>query len=185
MNSHNHHNLENSRKDFFLLVIIVSWCLLWRRNSHLNSVIRPQRPSGDRFPSTTWPYNIILISGLIRATLVSGIGLKVLNLGHFAYNFETFGERKKKLCYRVLSTVRNHVNMEWYRCMLHESIKTKRNAFPYLSKHASEAFSLIFTLSNHFTHFKTIWNFWPLQYFSRYSVSRYFLTRYSLLRYSV
>ena len=97
MNSHNHNNLENSRKDFSLLVVIVSRCLLWRRNSQLNSVIRPRRPSGDRFPSTTWPDNMILISGLIRATLVSGIDLKVLNLGRLANNFEKSlaNERKK------------------------------------------------------------------------------------------
>ena len=58
------------------------------------------------FLSITWPDNIILIPGLIRATLVSGNGLKVLNLGRFAYNFEKFGEQmNKKICYRVLSYV--------------------------------------------------------------------------------
>ena len=38
----------------------------------------------------------ILISGLIQAALVSGSGLKVLNLGRLANNFDNFGERKKK-----------------------------------------------------------------------------------------
>ena len=116
------------------------------------------------------------ISGLIRATLVSGFGLKSYSysfkLGLLCVLFwQVWRTKEKHLCYRVLSTTRNHVNMEWYRWMLHES-KTKRNAFPYLGKHASEAFNLIFTLSNHFTHF------WPFQYFSRYSVYRYFVTRY-------
>ena len=55
--------------------------------------------------------------------------------------------------------------------------------FPYLRKHASEAFSLILTLSNHFTHFKKIvdpFNIFPV---TRFSVTS--LLRYSLLRYSV
>ena len=124
------------------------------------------------------------ISGLIRATLVSGFGLKSYSysfrLGLLCVLFwQVWRTKEKHLCYRVLSTTRNHVNMEWYRWMLHESITTKRDAFPYLRKHASEAFSLIFTLSNHFTHFKTILKFCPFQYFSRYSVSRYFVTLFS------
>ena len=117
------------------------------------------------------------ISGLIRATLVSGFGLKSYSysfrLGLLCVLFwQVWRTKEKHLCYRVLSTTRNHVNMEWYRWMLHES-KTKQNDFPYLGKHVSEAFNLIFTLSNHFTHF------WPFQYFSRYSVSRYFVTLFS------
>ena len=75
--------------------------------------------------------------------------------------------------------MQNHVNMEWYRWMLHESIKTKRNAFPYLRKHASEAFSLIFTLSNHFTHFKTILKFLTLSIF--FPLLGFSLLCYSLL----
>ena len=55
---------------------------------------------------------------------------------------------------------------------LHESIKTKRNAFPYLRKHASW-FLLFQTILR---ILKRFWNFWPFQYFSRYSVSRYFVT---------
>ena len=161
------------------MIYIVSWCLLWRRNSQLNSVIRPQRPSGDIFPSTTWPGQHY-INFSIRATLVSGIGLKVLNLGRFAYNFEKFGERKTTK-YAIGSFLRCGIMwlMEWYRWMLHESIKTKRNAFPYLSKHASEAFSLIFTLSNHFTHFKTILKFLTLSIF--FPLLGFSLLCYSLL----
>ena len=64
------------------------------------------------------------------------------------------------------------------RWMLQES-KTKRNAFPCLSKHASEAFNLIFTLSNHFTHFKTILKFLTLSIF--FPLLGFSLLRFSLL----
>ena len=52
----------------------------------------------------------------------------------------------------------------------HES-RTKRNAFPYLDKHASQA--LIFTVSNHFTHYKTILKFLILSFFP---VTRFLVT---------
>ena len=89
---------------------------------------------------------------------------------------------------RVLSTARYHVNMIYkLGCfkvlrMLHES-KRKRNAFPYLGKHASEAFNLIFTLSNHFTHFKTILKFLTLSIF--FPVTRFFVTLLLVTRYFV
>ena len=62
--------------------------------------------------------------------------------------------------------------------MLHEP-KTKRNVFPYLGKHASEAFNLICTLSNHFTHFKTILKLLTLSIF--FPFLGFSLLRYSLL----
>ena len=88
-------------------------------------------------------------------------------MDRFASNFENFGEGKKK-CYTAGvygSFLRVHA---W---TLHES-KTKRNAFPFLGKHASQA------VSNHFYAFlKDFEIFDPFIFFS--------LLGFSLLRYSV
>ena len=53
----------------------------------------------------------------------------------------------------------------------------KQSEMPFRDKHAWQA--LIFTVSNHFTHYKTILKFLILSFFSRYSVSRYFVTLFS------
>ena len=117
------------------------------------------------FPPRPDLTNIILISGLIRATVVLPGGHWVLNLGRFSYNFENFGERKKKIMISGLFYGAESCKHVMIQGMLHES-KTKRNAFPYLSKNASEAFNFNFTrLSKHFTHFKTILKFLTLPIF--------------------
>ena len=116
---------------------------------------------------------MIQISGLIRATIVFGIGLRVLNLGRFAYNFKNFGERN------ILSG--SFLWRGFMPVMCTSYMNKKQSEVPFRSLANMLLKLLIFTVLNHFRPFYAFLNdfeiFYPFNFFP--------LLGFSLLHYSL